>query len=108
MSDESFIGNLSGRLTPWLLIMPIILFVLVLTPNKAENFIKPVFKAPVPIKKAKIEPSHEQESPAITQKNLPEYLCGKDAEFLYHSIVVQASSKHQVDHALIKAIIMVE
>jgi len=46
--------------------------------------------------------------PERVPKNGPSYVRGKKAERLFHPIVLEAADRHQVDPALVKAIIMVE
>lgn len=43
----------------------------------------------------------------VQEKSLP-YIRGKKAERLFHPIVLRAANRHQVDPALVKAIIMTE
>ena len=50
----------------------------------------------------------EERAPAVEQENNVAYIKGNQAERLYHPIIIKAASHHQVDPALVKAIIMAE
>jgi soluble lytic murein transglycosylase-like protein len=53
------------------------------------------------------EPVPEERLVIVQEKNLPN-IRGKIAERLFHPIVLRAANRHQVDPALVKAIIMAE
>jgi soluble lytic murein transglycosylase-like protein len=49
------------------------------------------------------------ESPQVAApENEPSYVRGKRAEQLFHPIVLEAANRHQIDPALVKAVIMAE
>jgi hypothetical protein len=56
----------------------------------------------------KIPPSLRQEHPAGSRKRNPLSVHGKKTEALLHPIILRAANRHQIDPALVKAIIMVE
>ncbi|MEA1936253.1 MAG: lytic transglycosylase domain-containing protein [Thermodesulfobacteriota bacterium] len=58
--------------------------------------------------KLRIHESLPEERLVIVQKKSLPYVRGKKAERLFHPIVLEAADRHQVDPALVKAIIMAE
>ena len=56
----------------------------------------------------KILPSLRQEHPAGSRKRNPLSVHGKKTEALLHPIILRAANRHQIDPALVKAIIMAE
>ncbi len=56
----------------------------------------------------KIPPSLRQEHPAESREKNPLSVHGKKTEALLHPVVLKAANRHQIDPALVKAIIMAE
>jgi hypothetical protein len=56
----------------------------------------------------KIPPSLRQEHPAGSRERNPLSVHGKKTEALLHPIILRAANRHQIDPALVKAIIMAE
>ena len=74
------------------------------------TFAKPVPEEPVP-SQTEIIPEPREPVPSQTE-TMPEKILplvkGMEAERLYHSIIIEAANRYQVDPAIVKAIIMAE
>ncbi len=85
----------------WITTATMVLLVLGLPLYEGLTFAKPEPEEPVPSK-----------TETIPEKILPEktmpLVQGMEAERLYHSIIIEAANRYQVDPAIVKAIIMAE
>ena len=106
MKKNSPIGTPNKNLPSWITTAIMVLLVLGLPLYKGLTFAKPVPEEPVP-----------SQTETIPEKILPEKILpekpvplvqGIEAERLYHSIIIEAANRHQVDPAIVKAIIMAE
>ena len=101
MKENSPIGTPNKNLASWITTAIMVLLVLGLPLYEGLTFAKPEPEEPVP-----------SQTETIPEKILPEktvpLVIGMEAERLYHSIIIEAANRYQVDPAIVKAIIMAE
>jgi len=101
MKENSPIGTTNKNLVSWITTVIMVLLVLGLPLYEGLTFAKPVPEEPVP---SQIETMPEKILPG---KTMP-LIQGMEADRLYHSIIIEAANRYQVDPAIVKAIIMAE
>ncbi|MEE8552957.1 MAG: lytic transglycosylase domain-containing protein [Desulfobacterales bacterium] len=101
MKENSPIGTPNKNLVSRITTAIMVLLVLGLPLYEGLTFARPEPEEPVPSK-----------TETIPEKILPEktmpLVQGIEAERLYHSIIIEAANRYQVDPAIVKAIIMAE
>lgn len=101
MKENSPIGTTNKNLVSWITTAIMVLLVLGLPLYEGLTFANPEPEELVPC-----------QTEAMPEKILPEkpmpLVQGMEAERLYHSIIIEAANRHQVDPAIVKAIIMAE
>ncbi|MES0448073.1 MAG: lytic transglycosylase domain-containing protein, partial [Desulfobacterales bacterium] len=101
MKENSPIGTTNKNLVSWITTAIMVLLVLGLPLYEGLTFAKPVPEEAVP-----------SQTETMPEKILPEkpmpLVQGLEAGRLYHSIIIEAANRHQVDPAIVKAIIMAE
>lgn len=105
MDEESFKKPFFVYLTRSILALAIIFVMSVSIPCDTQITIPATVEAPV-VCKADI--STPKRSPSDTHKQMRLFHNKRHAERLFHPIIIQAASRHKVDPALVKAVIMAE
>ncbi|MDY6972655.1 MAG: lytic transglycosylase domain-containing protein [Thermodesulfobacteriota bacterium] len=106
MDEDPFNIVFSTNLTRWFCIAFLLFFVAVLPPHEGENSGRRVAQEQAVC--SVNTPSSLQEATPGSSGDRPQSLYRKKSKALFDGIVFQAASRHQVDPALIKAIIMAE
>ena len=96
----------TAKLASWLFVFVMILGVFV-SLNEMQEPTQPVVEEPA-TNKVIIPPTLPEKCPTIDPGTSSVSACPKKAERLFHSIIMQAANRNQVDPALVKAIIMAE
>lgn len=96
MKENSPIGTPKKNLASWFTTAIMVVLVLGLPLYEGLTFAKPEPEEPVP-----------SQTEIIPEKILP-LVQGMEADRLYHSIIIEAANRYQVDPAIVKAIIMAE
>jgi len=96
MKENSPIGTPKKNLASWITTAIMVVLVLGLPLYEGLTFAKPEPEEPVP-----------SQTETMPEKILP-LVQGMEAERLYHSIIIEAANRYQVDPAIVKAIIMAE
>ena len=96
MKENSPIGTQNKNLASWITTAIMVLLVLVLPLYEGLTFAKPEPEETVP-----------SQTETMPEKTLP-LVQDMVAERLYHSIIIEAANRYQVDPAIVKAIIMAE
>ena len=106
-NKKLIIQLLSVGLVRFLFVLVMILMVSFAS-NLDSQKLKPVLDAkPVIAKVISSQPIEEEYTAAKIEPTLPP-VKGNKKEWLFHPIIIQTSSRHQVDPAIVKAIIMAE
>lgn len=110
MKKNSPIGTPKKNLASWITTAIMVVLVLGLPLYEGLTFAKPEPEEPVP-SQTEIIPEPREPVPSQTE-TMPEKILplvkGMEAERLYHSIIIEAANRYQVDPAIVKAIIMAE
>ena len=106
MKEDSPIDTSYKNLASWVTTAIMVLLVLGLPLYEGLTFAKPVPEEPVP-SQTETMPEKILPEKILPEKPMPLVLC-MEAERLYHSIIIEAANRHQVDPAIVKAIIMAE
>ena len=96
MKEDSPIDTSYKNLASWITTTIMVLLVLGLPLYEGLTFANPEPEEPVP-----------SQAETITKKILP-LVQGMETDRLYHSIIIEAANRYQVDPAIVKAIIMAE
>jgi soluble lytic murein transglycosylase-like protein len=99
VDDDSHISLSAGTTVSGIFSLIIISFLVVFPWGNIQDSVDPVIKGPRPYKQGI--------TTACLTSNHPSLKTAK-RESIFHSIILEASNRHKVDPALVKAIIMVE
>jgi len=94
--------KLASRLFVFVMILSVFVFL-----NEMQEPTQPMVEEPA-TNKVIIPPTLPEKCPTIDPGISSVSVCPKKAERLFHSIIIQAANRNQVDPALVKAIIMAE
>lgn len=94
--------KLASRLFVFVMILGVFVFL-----NEMQEPTQPMVEEPA-TNKVIIPPTSPEKCPTIDPGISSVSVCPKKAERLFHSIIIQAANRNQVDPALVKAIIMAE